>query len=59
MAGWRLIRTAVQSFREPTWFAAEPAQAALAEERSSRYADEFRSLINKAVARIVAGGGRV
>ncbi len=53
----------IQSFRNPTWFPVDKALEALAEDRGDRYAEEFRSLIEKAVGRVgvgarAAGGGR-
>jgi hypothetical protein len=46
-----------QTFRNPTWFRLDKALGALAEDRGDRYAEEFRTLLGKAIARL-AGGGR-
>ncbi len=48
----------LQSFRIPTWFPVDKALDALAEDRGEHYAEEFRTLIKKAVAR-VAGGSHI
>jgi 8-oxo-dGTP pyrophosphatase MutT (NUDIX family) len=41
-----------QRFRKPTWFDTDKAVAALAEDRGYQYAQEFRGLAERAVARV-------
>ena len=45
----------VQSFREPKWFGVEDAKTELAKDRATKFADEFRTIVDKAVALIGAG----